>query len=73
MRGKRLDAAHGEERAQAEGERSRVPHFDAAGIQQDRQTLPAVFRRTGQRVPPGIRPGRDRSRPSRERVVTRPS
>ena len=57
MRGERFHAAEGQERGNAESEARAVPHLEAAGIEQQRQALPAVFGRTGERVPAGGDPG----------------
>ena len=57
VRGDRFHAAEGQERGHAKSEARAVPHLEAAGIEQLRQTLSAVFGRTGQRVPTGGGPG----------------
>ena len=57
MRGDRFRAAEGQERGNAEGEARAVPHLEAAGIDELRQALSAVFGRTGERVPAAGDPG----------------
>ena len=57
VRGERVDARHGQERAEAERHGGRVPHLDAGGIDGVRQILAAEFRRRGEAVPAGLRPG----------------
>ena len=57
MPDQRLDGAHGQDRADAEGHGGGVPHLDAGRVEQRRQALPAVVNRTWERVPSGFRPG----------------
>jgi hypothetical protein len=57
MRGERLDAAHGEQRAEAERHAGGVPQLDAARIEQRRQALPAIFDRPRKRIPASLGPG----------------
>ena len=47
----RIDRRHSQHRAVGEGDRSRMPHFGAGGIDDLRQALTAPFRRGGHRVP----------------------
>src|SRR5215831_2074046 len=57
MRGERFHAAEGQERSDAEREAGAVPHLGAAGIEEERQVLPAIFGGTGERVPAAADPG----------------
>src|SRR5262249_42391111 len=57
VRGECFYAAEGQEWSDAEGEAGAVPHLGAAGIEQQRQALSAIFSRTGKRVPAAVNPG----------------
>ena len=63
----RVDAGHGEQRAEAEGQGGRVPHLGTGGADRLRQILAAPLRRRGKRVPTRLRPGAIRLFPSRRR------
>ena len=52
-----VDRGHGQHRADAEGHRGRVPHFDAGGVDRVRQFLTAEIGRRGKAVPAGRGPG----------------
>ena len=67
VRDQRIDAGHGEHRAEAESHRGRVPHFNAGGIDGLRQILPAPLRRRGEPVPAGLRPRAVSVLPARRR------
>src|SRR5882672_12268459 len=47
----RVDRPHGQDHADAEGHRGRVPHLDAGGIDGMRQTLAAPIRRPRDAIP----------------------
>ena len=57
VRGERIDAGHGEQRAEPERHRGRIPHLDAGGVDGLGELLPAPLRRRGKRVPARLRPG----------------
>ena len=63
----RIDAGHGQHRAEAEGHGGRVPHLDAGGVDGVRQTLAAPLRGSGKPVPAGLRPGAIGLLPARRR------
>ncbi len=67
VRGERVDRAHGEQRAEAEGHGGRVPHLDAGGVERVRQLLAAPFRGRGESVPAGRGPGAIGFFPARRR------
>ena len=53
----RVDRRHGEDRADPERHRGRVPHFDTCGVQRVWQLLAAPVGGRGEPVPAGCRPG----------------
>ena len=53
----RVDRRHGQHRADAEGHRRGVPHFDAGGVDRVRQFLAAEIGGRGEAVPAGGGPG----------------
>ena len=65
--GERLDAALGQERAEAEGEVGTVPHLGAGGLDQLRQALAAVIGLGREPVPAALREGAVRLAPARRR------
>ena len=67
VRDQRVDAGHGQQRAEAEGHGGRVPHLDAGGIERVRQLLAAPLRGCGEPVPAGLRPGAIGLLPARRR------
>ena len=56
MRGQRLDRALAQDRTEAEGHVGGVPHFLHGGGDRQRQALPAIFRRGGDRAPAALDP-----------------
>jgi hypothetical protein len=65
VRDERIDAGHGEHRAEPEGQGGRVPHLDAGGVDGLRQILAAPLRGRGQTIPAALRPGAVGVLPSR--------
>ena len=56
MRVERFNRTSGQERAQRESHIGGVPHFNAGGLHQHGQTLPAEIRRSRQTIPSGLGP-----------------
>lgn len=52
----RVDGAHGQRRADSKGHGAAVPHFQRSHVEHDRQALPAIFGRRGERVPAALAP-----------------